>query len=87
MVALARSVRCGAQFRVRAIEYDGVALAAQLAAKENAGKKDDEDAMPKPIPAGERDRVARTLFVERVKFIYSTCAHAETLTTSTSTPL
>ena len=59
------------KYRVKAMEYDGVALAAGLAAKENDGKKDDEDAMPKPISAKERDKVARNLFVERVKTIYT----------------
>jgi hypothetical protein len=65
------------RYRVRAIEYDGIALAAQLAAKENAGKKEDEEAMPKPISSKDRDRVARNLFVERVKFIYTTSLSKE----------
>ena len=75
------------KFRVKAIEYDGVALAAQLAAAQSDGeekkkKKGDED-MPKPISSKERDRVARRLFVDRVKTIYTTACASE-LSTGTS---
>ena len=60
------------KFRVRAMQYDQIALAAQLAAAENAGKdKKDEDEMPKPISGKQRDKVARDSFVDRVKMIYT----------------
>ena len=66
------------------MEYDQRALAAQLAAANNEGKdKKDEDEIPKPISGKERDKVARTLFVDRVKAIY-TGALAKELTSGTA---
>ena len=71
------------KFRVRAIEYDPLALSAAVAAMEGGDDKKDEDAMPKPISSKERDKIARRMFVSRVKNIYSTCMAAE-LATGTS---
>ena len=64
------------KFRTRTVEYNEAALSAMLAAKERAanggGKKDkDEEAIVKPVSGQERNRVARNLFVERVKAIYT----------------
>ena len=67
------------KFRVRAMEYDGVSLAAALNARKNIGKdkkKDDNEIVP-PISAKEKDREARTRFVERIQTIYSNCMNSE----------
>ena len=72
------------KFRVRAIEYDPLALSAAVAAMEAGDdKKKDEDAMPKPISSKERDKIARRMFVQRVKTIYTSCMESE-LATGTS---
>jgi len=71
------------KFRVRAIEYDQLALSAAVAAMEGGDDKKDEDAMPKPISSKERDKIARKMFVQRVKLIYTNCMATE-LATGTS---
>jgi len=71
------------KFRVRAIEYDQLALSAAVAAMEGGDDKKDEDEMPKPISSKERDKIARRMFVQRVKTFYSTCMATE-LATGTS---
>ena len=69
------------KFRVRAIEYEGGALAAALQAAKSGGgaeekkKKDDEPVAP--ISGKEKDRAARQKFVERVQNIYSACLESE----------
>ena len=67
------------KFRVRSMEYDPSALAAAVAAKENAGKekKKDEEEQPKPISGKERDKIGRQMFVERVKEIYTITMQTE----------
>ena len=67
------------KFRSRSMEYEGLALAQALRAKETAGddkKKGDDEVVP-PIPAKEKDRLARKMFVERVQMIYTKCMEAE----------
>jgi hypothetical protein len=59
----------------RAIEYDPMALAKSLMPKTDDKKKDDE--IVPPIPAKEKDRLARRTFVERVQMIYTKCMEAE----------
>ena len=72
------------KFRVRAMEYDQQALSAAVAAMNaTPDEKKDEDAMPKPISSKERDKIARKMFVERVKNVYTQCMATE-LATGTS---
>ena len=51
------------KFRVRAMDYDAVSLAAALNAKKNAGKekKKGDDELVAPISSKERDRLALSL--------------------------
>jgi len=68
------------KFRLGALEYDGLALAQSLRNKENGGgdkKKKDSDELVAPIPAKEKDRLARRVFVQRVQSIYTTCMNSE----------
>ena len=64
------------KYRTRSLEYDGLALAAALkAAQEGPAdakkKKKGEEGLAMPIPAKEKNKLARKVFVERVQAIYS----------------
>jgi len=67
------------KFRVKAIEYDSQALSALLAARNNPNKdkKKDDNEIVVPISSKERDKFARTLFVQRVSEIYTNCMNTE----------
>jgi len=68
------------KFRVRGMEYDQQALSATLAEKKNPTKdkkKKDENEITVPISSKERDKFSRTLFVERVSNIYTSCMNNE----------
>lgn len=67
------------KFRVRAIDYDALGLAAVLNAKNNAGKdkKKDDGMLEAPISGKEKDRLARQVFVGRVQAIYNNCMVSE----------
>ena len=66
------------KFRLGALEYDGLQLAAALRLKEEgpSDKKKNDDLVA-PIPAKEKNRLARRVFVERVQAIYTTCMTSE----------
>ena len=63
------------KYRTRSLEYDGLALAAALKAAQegpaDAKKKKGEEGLAMPIPAKEKNKLARKVFVERVQAIYS----------------
>ena len=63
------------KFRVRAIEYDQLALALVLRPPTDDKKKDDEPVAP--IPSKEKDKLARRVFVSRVQMIYTNCMQSE----------
>ena len=69
------------KFRVRAVQYNELALSNMLAAKDagSAAKKKnpDEEVVAKPVSGQERNKLARTLFVDRVKTIYTTSLATE----------
>ena len=67
------------KYRVRAIEYDQLALAAAEAAKESSSKdkKKDDEEPAKPISAERLGKICRKQFVKKIQFIYTTCMKAE----------
>ena len=73
------------KYRVRAIEYDQLALAAAEAAKESSSKdkKKDDEEPAKPISAERLGKICRKQFVKKIQFIYTTCMKAE-LSTGTA---
>jgi len=67
------------KFRVRAMEYDSMALAAYIHAQQTAGqdKKKDEGELVPPISSGQKNKLARQVFVQKVQDIYTKCMLAE----------
>ena len=74
------------KFRVRGGEYDPLALAMTLQQMQNGGgdkKKKEDEEPPKPISGKELAKFARSMFVSRVRDIYTTTMQTE-LSTGTS---